>query len=403
MEGCIAVLNAGSSSLKFALYDAANEGAALFRGQIEEIGLAPRLSATDAAGAVVAERNWESAALDHRTAVAEILQLGQSLLRGRPLVAFGHRVVHGGMVFAAPVRIDAAVRAKLAELVPLAPLHQPYSLAPIDYIASAAPHLPQVACFDTAFHRVQPSVAQQFALPRELSAAGVRRYGFHGLSYDFIVWRLRELAPDLARSRLVIAHLGNGASLCGVESGRSIATTMGFTALDGLMMGTRSGAVDPGVLLYLMQERGLDARALEDLLYRKSGLLGVSGISSDMRVLRRSAAPEAAESIALFVYRIVREIGSLAAALGGLDGLVFTAGIGEHDAETRAAVCAGCRWLGVELDEVRNRQGEGRIGTDDSRISTWVIPTDEEQMIARYTREVLIARADTLIGRTPAS
>jgi acetate kinase len=283
MEGCIAVLNAGSSSLKFALYDAANDGAALFRGQIEEIGLAPRLSATDGTGAVVAERSWGAAALDHRAAAAEILRLGPTLLRGRPVVAFGHRVVHGGTTFAAPVRIDDSVRARLAELVPLAPLHQPHSLAPIDYIATAAPHLPQVACFDTAFHRAQPALAQQFALPRELSAAGVRRYGFHGLSYDFIVWRLRELTPDFARSRLVIAHLGNGASLCGVQDGRSVATTMGFTALDGLMMGTRSGALDPGVLLYLMRERGLDAGALEDLLYRRSGLLGVSGISSDMR------------------------------------------------------------------------------------------------------------------------
>jgi acetate kinase len=391
MEGCIAVLNAGSSSLKFALYDAANDGAALFRGQIEEIGLAPRLSATDGTGAVVAERSWGAAALDHRAAAAEILRLGPTLLRGRPVVAFGHRVVHGGTTFAAPVRIDDSVRARLAELVSLAPLHQPHSLAPIDYIATAAPHLPQVACFDTAFHRAQPALAQQFALPRELSAAGVRRYGFHGLSYDFIVWRLRELTPDFARSRLVIAHLGNGASLCGVQDGRSVATTMGFTALDGLMMGTRSGALDPGVLLYLMRERGLDAGALEDLLYRRSGLLGVSGISSDMRALRQSTAPEAVEAIALFAYRIVREIGSLAAALGGLDGLVFTAGIGEHDAETRAAVCAGCRWLGIELDAARNRQGDGQISTSDSSVSAWVIPTDEERMIARYTREALVA------------
>jgi acetate kinase len=391
MEGCIAVLNAGSSSLKFALYDAASDGAALFRGQIEEIGLAPRLSAIDGTGAVVAERSWGAAVLDHRAAAAEILGLAPTLLRGGQVVAFGHRVVHGGTIFAAPVRIDDSVRARLAELVPLAPLHQPHSLAPIDYIATAAPHLPQVACFDTAFHRAQPALAQQFALPRELSAAGVRRYGFHGLSYDFIVWRLRELMPDFARSRLVILHLGNGASLCGVQDGRSVATTMGFTALDGLMMGTRSGALDPGVVLYLMRERGLDAGALEDLLYRRSGLLGVSGISSDMRALRQSTAPEAAEAIALFVYRIVREIGSLAAALGGLDGLVFTAGIGEHDAATRAAVCAGCRWLGVELDAARNRQGDGQISTNDSRISAWVIPTDEERMIARYTREALFA------------
>lgn len=389
MESCIAVLNAGSSSIKFALYDAANEGLALFRGQIEEIGLAPHLRAIDDKGTVVAERNWGTAALDHRAATAEILQLGRELLRGRPVLAFGHRVVHGGTTFTAPVRVDANVMARLAELVPLAPLHQPHNLAPIDYIAKAAPHLPQVACFDTAFHRTQPALAQQFALPREITASGVRRYGFHGLSYDFIVSRLRETAPDLARSRMIVAHLGNGASLCAVHGGKSVATTMGFTALDGLVMGTRSGALDPGILLYLMQERGLDAHALEDLLYRKSGLLGVSGISSDMRALRQSTAPEAAEAIALFIYRIVREIGSLAAALGGLDGLVFTAGIGEHDAATRAEVAAGCRWLGIKLDAARNRHGDSKISTDSSTVSAWVIPTDEERIIARYTREVL--------------
>jgi acetate kinase len=389
-EGCIAVLNAGSSSIKFALYDAASEGLALFRGQIEEIGLAPHLSATDDKGTVVAERNWGKAALDHQAATAEILKLGQELLRGRPVQAFGHRVVHGGTTFAAPVRVDADVMTRLAALVPLAPLHQPHNLAPIDYIARTAPHLPQVACFDTAFHCTQPAFAQQFALPREITVSGVRRYGFHGLSYDFIVSRLREIAPDLAQSRLIIAHLGNGASLCAVHDGKSVATTMGFTALDGLVMGTRAGSLDPGVLLYLLQERGLDAHALEDLLYRKSGLLGVSGISSDMRALRQSTAPAAAEAIALFVYRIVREIGSLAAALGGLDGLVFTAGIGEHDAATRAEVAAGCRWLGMELDAARNRRGDGRISTDGSTVSAWVVPTDEERMIARYTRETLV-------------
>ena len=389
-EGCIAVLNAGSSSIKFALYDAASEGPALFHGQIEEIGLAPHLRATDEKGSVVAERHWDKAALDHQAATAEILKLGQQLLHGRPVQAFGHRVVHGGTTFAAPVRVDADVMARLAALVPLAPLHQPHNLAPIEYIARKAPHLPQVACFDTAFHRTQPALAQQFALPREITASGVRRYGFHGLSYDFIVSRLLEIAPELARSRLIIAHLGNGASLCAVHDGNSVATTMGFTALDGLVMGTRAGALDPGVLLYLLQERGLDAHALEDLLYRKSGLLGVSGISSDMRALRQSTAPEAAEAIALFVYRIVREIGSLAASLGGLDGLVFTAGIGEHDAATRAEVAAGCRWLGIEFDAARNRQGDGRISADGSTTSAWVVPTDEERMIARYTRETLV-------------
>jgi acetate kinase len=383
--GCIAVLNAGSSSIKFALYEAGADGVLLFRGQVERLGLEPHLRASNAAGDVVAERNWPANKLDHGSATEEILKLGRELLAGRPVLAFGHRVVHGGLDFSTPTRIDKAVMEKLARLVPLAPLHQPHNLAPIEAIAAAAPHLPQIACFDTAFHRSQPPLAQEFALPRELTAAGVRRYGFHGLSYDYIVTQLREWEPALARSRLIIAHLGNGASLCAVHDGRSVASTMGFTAVDGLMMGTRTGALDPGVLLYLMAERGMDARAIEDLLYRRSGLLGVSGLSSDMRTLRQSAAPEAAEAIALFIYRIVREVGSLAAALGGVDALIFTAGIGENDAATRSEVAAGCRWLGLELDESRNARAERRISTAGSRLSAWVVPTDEERMIARYT------------------
>jgi acetate kinase len=389
MTGCVAVLNAGSSSIKFALYEAGRNGALLFHGQVENIGLAAHLAATDASGATVAERRWAKGELDHHGATAEILNLGRELLAGRPVLAFGHRVVHGGTEFAAPVRVDASVMAALGKLVPLAPLHQPHNLAPIEFIARAAPDIPQIACFDTAFHRSQAALAQEFALPRELTAAGVRRYGFHGLSYDFIVSRLGEIDPALAKSRLVIAHLGNGASLCAVAGGRSVASTMGFTAVDGLMMGTRTGALDPGVLLYLMQERGLDAKAIEDLLYRRSGLLGVSGISSDMRTLRASAAPEARQAIDLFVYRIVREIGSLAGALGGLDGLVFTAGIGEHDAATRAEVAAGCGWLGLALDAGRNTQDHGRISADGALVSAWVVPTDEERMIARYTNQVL--------------
>ena len=389
MTGCVAVLNAGSSSIKFALYEAGRNGALLFHGQVENIGLAAHLAATDASGATVAERRWAKGELDHHGATAEILNLGRELLAGRPVLAFGHRVVHGGTEFAAPVRVDASVMAALKKLVPLAPLHQPHNIAPIEFIAAAAPNIPQVACFDTAFHRSQAALAQEFALPRELTAAGVRRYGFHGLSYDFIVSRLGEIDPALAKSRLVVAHLGNGASLCAIAQGRSVASTMGFTAVDGLVMGTRSGALDPGVLLYLMQERGLDAKAIEDLIYRRSGLLGVSGISSDMRTLRQSKAPEAAEAIALFVYRIVREIGSLAAALGGLDGLVFTAGIGEHDPETRAEVAAGCRWLGLKLDTARNRLGGGRISVPGASVAVWVVPTDEERMIARYASRTL--------------
>jgi acetate kinase len=384
---CIAVLNAGSSSIKFALYEDGQDGALLFRGQVEGIGVKPHLKAADAAGRVVAEQNWTN--LDHHGATGEIIELGRKLLAGRPVLGFGHRVVHGGTAYAAPTRIDSVVLQKLAEFVPLAPLHQPHNLAPIEAIAKAVPHIPQVACFDTAFHRSQPPLAQEFGLPRALTAEGVRRYGFHGLSYDYILTRLRETMPDLARARLIVAHLGNGASLCAVRDGKSVASTMGFTAVDGLMMGTRTGSLDPGVLLYLIQQKGMDARAVEDLLYRRSGLLGVSGISSDMRALRQSKAPEAAEAVALFVYRIVREVGSLAAALGGVDGVVFSAGIGENDPKTRAEVSAGCQWLGLALDEGRNRRGETRISADSSAVSAWIIRTDEERMIARYTREVI--------------
>ena len=276
-----------------------------------------------------------------------------------------------------------------SRLVPLAPLHQSHNLSPIRVIAEATPHLPQVACFDTAFHRSQSLLAQSFALPRELTAAGVRRYGFHGLSYEYIAARLRETEPVIAAGRVIVAHLGNGASLCAMRDGRSVASTMGFTAVDGLMMGTRTGALDPGVLLYLMDERGMNARQIEELIYSKSGLLGVSGISSDMRTLRASPAPEAREAIDLFVYRIAREIGSLSAALGGLDGLVFTGGIGENDAATRREVAARCIWLGVEIDAAANEAAGPRIDAASSRVAVRVIPTDEERMIALHTLDVL--------------
>ncbi|MBV8612868.1 MAG: acetate/propionate family kinase [Acetobacteraceae bacterium] len=389
MQGCIAVLNAGSSSIKFALYAAGASDAALYRGQVERIGVSPQLRVSDAQGNKVAEQGWPAEGFGHETATRAIVKTANELLRGVPVLAVGHRVVHGGMRYAAPVRIDEEVMAALSRLVPLAPLHQPHNLAPMRAIAEAAPHILQVACFDTAFHRSQPSLAQSFALPRELTEAGVRRYGFHGLSYEYITSCLKELAPELAEARVIIAHLGNGASLCAVQGGRSVGSTMGFTAVDGLVMGTRCGAVDPGVLVYLMDEHKMDARGIEDLIYRRSGLLGVSGISSDMRTLRASSEPAAGEAIALFVYRIVREIGSLAAALGGLDGIVFTGGIGEHDSATRAEVAAGCGWLGLRLDQARNARGRGRISADDSAVSAWVIPTDEERMIARHTSSVL--------------
>jgi acetate kinase len=389
MSGCIAVINAGSSSIKFALYEAGSSLSLLFRGQVEQIGVAPHLRVANAQGESVAERRWPADGLDHKGATQEILKTVVGLIKGAPVLGVGHRVVHGGTNYAAPVRIDNKVIAELAALSPLAPLHQPHNVAPIAAIAEAAPHIPQVACFDTAFHRQQPPLAQLFALPRQYTDAGIRRYGFHGLSYEYVTSHLKEIAPEIADARVVIAHLGNGASLCAVHQGRSVATTMGFTAVDGLVMGTRCGAIDPGVLIYLMDTHGMDARGLENLIYRQSGLLGVSGVSSDMRKLRASAEPAAAEAIALFVYRIVREIGSLAAALGGLDGLVFTGGIGENDAATRAEVMAGCHWLGLIPDETRNAAGRGRISVDTSRVSAWIIPTDEERMVARHTSTLL--------------
>ncbi len=389
MSQCIAVINAGSSSIKFALYDAAGEEICLVRGQIDAIGIAPRLRVVDANGVVVEERAFASNGFDHDAAMREILSVGTKLLRGAPVAGFGHRVVHGGLRYDSPVRVTQGVLDDLARLAPLAPLHQPHNLAPIRTILNVAPQIPQVACFDTAFHRSQSLLAQAFALPRRFTDAGIRRYGFHGLSYEFLVARFGELAPTLANARIVFAHLGNGASMCATKDGRSVATTMGFTAVYCLMMGTRCGAIDPGVVLYMMQEEGMDAAAIEDLIYRQSGLLGVSGVSSDMRALRASSDPAAGEAIALFVYRIVRELGSLVAALGGVDALVFSGGIGEHDAMTRAEVVNGSRWIGAVLDPGRNSRGELRISTDGSAVSVWAVPTDEERLIARHTAAVL--------------
>lgn len=388
MSDCLAVLNAGSSSIKFAVYDMAAEVRHL-RGQIEGIGSAPYLRIAGHAGNILAERRWPADELDHDSATREIYHAVAEFLGSSQLRAVGHRVVHGGVAYTAPVIVDALILDALAAFVPLAPLHQPHNLAPIRTIAAHQPDLPQVACFDTAFHRTQQWQAQAFALPRRYFAEGVRRYGFHGLSYEYVSKALVDLAPDIAEGRLIIAHLGNGASLCAVHRGASVASTMGFTAVDGLMMGTRCGTIDPGVILYLMEREGLDRRGVEDLIYRRSGLLGFSGISADMRTLRASKAPEAAEAIALFEYRILREIGSLAAALGGLDGLVFTAGIGENDAATRAAIMRGCAWLGLAADAAKNAAGNGRISADHSPVAAWVIPTDEEHMIARHTADLL--------------
>jgi acetate kinase len=389
----IAVINAGSSSIKFGLFEEGENERLLFRGQIENIGVGPRLSVEDPNGEKVTENKWGAKELDHSAATMVILKTMIGLLGGASVAAVGHRVVHGGTMFTGPTLVTEETIVALRTLCPLAPLHQPHNLAPIEAISRAAPHMPQVACFDTAFHQSQSPLAQAFALPHEMTESGIRRYGFHGLSYQYVSGKLREIAPDHADKRIVIAHLGNGASLCALHEGHSVATTMGFTAVEGLMMGTRCGSIDPGVLIYLMDERKLDARGIERLIYKESGLLGVSGISSDMRTLRSSKEPRAREAIDLFVYRIVREIGSLAAALGGLEGLVFTGGIGQRDVLTRREIVAGCSWLGAALDEEANSRGEDRIDAASSSIPIWVLPTDEERTIARSTAAVLAEAA----------
>jgi len=389
MAECIAVVNAGSSSIKFALFENGAELDMLFEGQIEQIGVAPQLTVRKPDGGAVVESELKTDEIDHSAAAAIILKTAAVLTGGKAVAGVGHRVVHGGTQFTAPVLITKDVIASLRSLCPLAPLHQAHNLVAVEAIQAAAPQIKQVACFDTAFHQAQPPIAQAFALPRELTDSGIKRYGFHGLSYEYVSGRLREVEPDIADKRIVIAHLGNGASLCAIDRGRSIATTMGFTALDGLMMGTRSGSLDPGVLIYLMDERGMGPRELETLLYKKSGLLGVSDISPDMRTLRGSKSPRAREAIDLFVYRIVREIGSLAAALGGLDGLVFTGGIGQRDAATRRDVIAGCGWLGASIDEKANAGSEMRIEATSSKLPIWVLATDEERVIARSTAALL--------------
>jgi acetate kinase len=394
MADAIVVLNAGSSSLKFSLFVVRADGLVLdVGGQIEGLRTAPRFVARDGSGRPVAERSWgEGASLGHDGAVEHLTGFLRERLTGDRLIGVGHRVVHGGPEYAEPVRVDRGVLEALERLVPLAPLHQPHNLSPIAALLERAPDLPQVACFDTAFHRTNPDVAQRFALPEDLHEAGVRRYGFHGLSYEYIASALPGVDARAAHGRTVVLHLGNGSSMCAMQSGKSVASTMGFTAVDGLPMGTRCGALDPGVILYLVDERNLDTRAIERLLYNESGLLGMSGISSDMRTLLASADPRATLAVDVYVYRIRRELGSLAAALGGLDALVFTAGIGENAAAIRERVCRDGAWLGIELDATANQAGGPRISAAGSRVSAWVIPTNEELMIGRHTRR-LLARA----------
>lgn len=392
MTAHLLTLNAGSSSIKLGLFPVAG-GGMLASGQVDAIGGAARLWLKDAQGAPIATPPLPAGACpDHVTALEALLAALAGAFPGLEVAAVGHRVVHGGPDLADPAVIDAGVLSRLEALVPFAPLHQPHNLSGVRASIAAFPDALQVACFDTAFHRHHPFEADAFALPRAYYDKGIRRYGFHGLSYDHIAGTLARIDPDLAAGRVIVAHLGNGASMCGLRAGRSIASTMGFTALDGLPMGTRCGQIDPGVLLYLMQQEGMDGAAISDLLYRQSGLLGLSGLSNDMRTLEASDRPEARQAVACFAYRIQREAGSLAAALGGLDGIVFTAGIGENSVQTRATVCDGLRWIGVELDEARNAAGAPVISRDGSAVRVRVIPTDEESVIARDTRGLLADR-----------
>jgi len=392
MADAILVLNAGSSSLKFSLFLIRGKELDLWiRGQVEGLATAASFVAKDAGGNTVSERRWQQGeTLGHDGAITHLVEFLRGVMGSNRLVAIGHRVVHGGPDFSAPVVVTPDLVRRLEELVPLAPLHQPHNLSPMRHALEEMPTLPQVACFDTAFHRAQPELAQAFALPESITSRGVRRYGFHGLSYEYVADALRTVDPAAAAGRVVVAHLGNGASMCAMREQRSVAATMGFSALEGLPMGTRCGSIDPGVILYLVRELRMEAPAIEKLLYQQSGLLGVSGVSSDMRVLLGTDTPRARFAVELFAYRIGRELGSLAAALGGLDALVFTGGIGEHATPVRERVVQHAAWLGLELDAGANARGDRRITHPTSRIPAYVVPTDEELMIARHTRNLIL-------------
>jgi acetate kinase len=387
MTKSLLTLNAGSSSLKFALF-AAETLTPQGRGEIEHLGPEARLAFRPAQGDKIARALTPHEGGDHHAALKTALATLAEATPDLDVAAVGHRIVHGGLQFSKPARIDAAVYAALAALEPLAPLHQPHNLAGVRAAQTLFPAAPQVACFDTAFHRGHAFVADAYGLPRAMYDEGLRRYGFHGVSYEYVSGRLREIAPEIARGRVVIAHLGNGASMCGLREGRSVASTMGFSTLDGLPMGTRPGQLDPGVLLYLMSAKGYDAAGLADLLYHRSGLAGLSGISNDWREIEAADVPQARDAAAYFIHRIRYELGGLAAALGGLDALVFTAGIGEHSAGLRAAVCADMDWLGIALDEAANRANAEIVSAPSSRAAVFVIPTDEEARIAELTHEV---------------
>ncbi len=391
MPDVIAVLNAGSSSIKFSLFVLLDDQAeVLVRGQAEGIYTSPRFVAKGQQGTVMSEKSWpEGTKLGHEGAIDHLFAYVRAEFAHYHLLGVGHRVVHGGLEYTEPVRLNPEVLAKLEKLIPLVPLHQPHNLAPIRLLLERRPDLPQVACFDTSFHRTNPHIAQLYALPLEYAESGVIRYGFHGLSYEYIASVLPEFDLRAASGKTVVLHLGNGASMCALENCKSVTSTMEFSSFVGLPMGTRSGTLDAGVLMYLMDGRGMDMRAIEKLIYSQSGLLGVSGISSDMRTLLESKEPRARLAIDLFVYRIRREMGSLIAALGGVDAIVFTGGIGENAAPIRERVCRDAAWLGVEFDADANARRGPCISTTKSRVTAWVIPTNEELMIARHTRRLI--------------
>jgi acetate kinase len=388
------VLNAGSSSLKFAVFETGGDALTVrVRGQVEGIGTTPRMSARDASGAAIPTQAPPSSIRDARAALAHVADWLRSNFGGTRVAGVGHRVVHGGARYAAPVRVTPEVLAELRKLVPLAPLHQPYNLAAIEAVTERLPEVPQVACFDTGFHRGQGELAELVPLPEDIRRRGVQRYGFHGLSYEYIASVLPQVAPEIARGRVIVAHLGSGASLCALREGKSVDCTFGFTALDGLCMGTRPGALDPGVVLYLFQELELKPKDVEAILYKKSGLLGISGVSNDMRDLLKSGEPKAKLAVDYFVYQAAKQAGALAAVLGGIDGLVFTAGIGENSVEIRERISKACAWLGVELDREANAADATRISSEKSAVSAWRIPTNEELMIARHTGQLLGLKA----------
>lgn len=398
MDDFALVLNAGSSSLKFCVFQRPDgeRWRLEARGQIEGIGTSPRLSVKDANLRKVADEQLDTSSVQNGSdAIGALAVWLRSQYAGARVLGVGHRVVHGGAKFTKPVRITPEVLTELRKLIPLAPLHQPYNLAAIEAVEERLPGVPQVACFDTSFHRDHKPVADLIPLPREICEGGLQRYGFHGLSYEFIASTLPEVAPEIAKGKVIVAHLGSGASLCALNNGQSVDTTMGFTAVEGLCMGTRPGSIDPGAVLYLFQNLGLSVKEVETILYKKSGLIGISGISNDMRDLLGRAEPEAQLAVDYFIYRIAKEIGGLAAALGGVEALVFTAGIGENSAEIRHRVCEASAWLGIEIDTAANEQNATKISTPQSKLSVWVIPTNEELMIAFHTGELLGLRSQT--------